>query len=97
MCYITFPYPYDNTNPYQDWQQYRYPTQSNPRKIKRTTKTIEKYDTQGKLIGREVITEEVEIYDEYYYQGPLISDSTGGTPNNCSIFGSQTNSMHVAV
>lgn len=46
----TFP-TYPSTNPY-DW--------NNPKKIKKVTKTIEKYDSEGILIGKEVITEEYE-------------------------------------
>lgn len=55
--------------------------------IKRVTKTIDKYDTEGRLIGREVITEEYEdikieewspIYVDPYPQPPWIVSSTDG-------------------
>ena len=31
-----------------------------PRNVKKITRTIDKYDAEGKYIGREVITEEIE-------------------------------------
>ena len=55
-------------NPYID-QNYYYP-QYKP--IKRITRTIEKYDAEGKYTGKEIITEEIEddikvIYPSYPY------------------------------
>jgi hypothetical protein len=45
---------------------YTYPT----KKIKRVTRTIEKYGSQGELIGREVITEDVEDIEVPDYTKP---------------------------
>ena len=55
-------YPWDNptTAPMQ-WQ----PKTKN---IKRITRTIDKYDAEGKLIGREVITEEVEDVEKQVWE-----------------------------
>lgn len=38
--------------------------QPETRQVKRTTRTIEKFDPEGKLVSREVITEEEEIFDK---------------------------------
>lgn len=38
--------------------------QPKTRSVKRTTRTVEKFDPEGQLISREVITEEEEIYDK---------------------------------
>jgi len=51
-----------NTYPYQ--QQW-YPKIKN---IKRVTKTIEKYDKDGKLIGKEVITKEYEDIEQEVWE-----------------------------
>jgi len=39
-----------------------------PKKVKRVTKTIEKYDENGKFIGREIITEEYEDVEKIVYE-----------------------------
>jgi len=51
------------TVPYQN-------PQLEKRKIKRITKTIEKYDKKGNYKGKKVITEEEEIFDEDRYVYP---------------------------
>jgi len=44
------------------------------KKVKKITRTIDKYDAEGKLIGREVITEEVEnIEKEVWEQSGTIT------------------------
>jgi len=66
------------TYPYQQWGP-------QTKLIKRVTKTIDKYDNEGRLIGREVITEEWEdverevwspIHADPYPQPPWIVSSS---------------------
>lgn len=49
------------------------------RKVKRKTRTIEKYDPQGKLISKEVITEEEEIFDKIVWSNDytVFTDNVG--------------------
>ena len=42
--------------------------QSKTRPVKKITRTIEKYDKHGNYKGKEVITEEEEIYDKMVYE-----------------------------
>ena len=52
------------------------------KKIKRITRTIEKYNKKGNLIGKEVITEEEEIIDVPIWVNTWTScDGTGDLPN----------------
>ena len=40
------------------------------RKVKRVTRTVEKYDAEGRFVGKEVITEEFEEYDKLVWEQP---------------------------
>jgi len=59
-----------------------YSWQPKTKNIKRITRTIDKYDAEGKLIGREVITEEVEDIEKEVWEpmwgssGTIIVTST---------------------
>ena len=56
------------------------PWESQPetKKIKRITRTIEKYSPDGKLLGKEVITEEVEdIEKKVWISGPTYIPGSG--------------------
>ena len=58
-----YPYPYE---------PYTVPSyQPETRKVKRTTKTIEKYGPDGEYLGKEVITEEVEDFERQVYSGTI--------------------------
>jgi len=57
-----YPYPYE---------PYTAPLQPDTRKVKRTTKTIEKYGPDGQYLGKEVITEEVENFERQVYSGSI--------------------------
>ena len=68
--YSTHTYPWSPVTP-NDWNTPK------TRNVKRTTRTIEKYNEKGKLISKEVITEEEEIIpiqDQIWYE--IVSDST---------------------
>ena len=75
---------------------YTYPApEPETRSVKRTTRTVEKFDPEGKLISREVITEEEEIFDKKVWTNDIIytlvgEGTTGGdinNINNCTITG----------
>ncbi len=73
-CMIDYP----NFPSYPDYSNYEI------KKIKRTTRTIEKYNKKGKLVGKEVITEEEEIVDvPLWVTSPdwISTDGTGFLPN----------------
>ena len=54
--------------------------QPKTRSVKRTTRTVEKFDPEGQLISREVITEEEEIYDKQVWDSnEFIITGEGGT------------------
>jgi len=61
-----YPYPYE---------PYTVPLQPETRKVKRTTKTIEKYGPDGEYLGKEVITEEVEDFERQVYSGSITISS----------------------
>jgi len=83
-CNNTFDYEsgaYDwYPNPYEP---YTVPAvQPQTRKVKRTTKTIEKYGPDGEYLGKEVITEEVENFERQVYDGTFYIQ---GTSTDCNI------------
>jgi len=51
--------------PYVPWNPNDFTPE--PKKVKRVTKTIDKYGPQGQYIGREIITEEIEEVDRYVW------------------------------
>lgn len=82
-----------NSNNYdiKDWLEKNdltlpYDYKGEPSKVKKVTRTIEKYGPDGKLIEKEVITEEEEIIDKYYWKsGPTYySPDIMVTPSNLS-------------
>ena len=88
MCYIDYPnFPGQrSTNPYDNWNHW-----NTPRNVKKTTKTIEKFDEKGNLVSREVITTEEEVTDQTPYPPTypevwytISSDSTGNMHNRPS-------------
>lgn len=44
--------------------------------IKRVTKTVDKYDAEGKLIGREVIVEEYDEYEKQIWEPKILTFPT---------------------
>lgn len=67
-------------------------SQPETKKVKKITRTIEKYDQDGKFIGKEIITEEVE--DIQIWKSPTIYvDGTGtiNTSNSLNPNGKITN------
>jgi hypothetical protein len=64
------------------------PTTTNPyesigRKRIKTIKTIEKFGSDGKLIGKEIITEE-EVFDDITFPSSTTGDIPFPTPSNIS-------------
>ena len=86
---ITFDNCYFDWQPYQPYTPYEpytpYPTSPwtpwdpspQTRKVKRTTKTIEKYGPDGEYLGKEVITKEIEDFDRQVYDGTVTIIGTG--------------------
>jgi hypothetical protein len=65
--------------------------------VKKITKTIDKYDAEGKYIGREVITEEYEDFEKEMwkqipYQPPYIVTCGNENDNSGTIVYTSTNS-----
>ena len=59
------------------------------RKVKRITRTIEKYDKHGNYKGKEIVTEEEEIYDKEVWKYGITycdSDSTGEIVDGDQLF-----------
>lgn len=83
---------YENCNVM--WQQWG-PKIKN---VKKVTKTIDKYDSEGKLIGREVITEEHENIEKEVWEPipyfPPYTVTCGGSEdyNSTSIMYTSSNS-----
>lgn len=61
-CKTYLDYYKENTFPSDDIQipYYPYPLSPSPKKIKKVTKKIKKYDSEGKFIGEEIIEETIE-------------------------------------
>ncbi len=82
------------------WLDQNYTYRPETIKVKRTIRTIETYDAHGKLVSREVITEEEDYYDKQVwpsYQVDVITTTdTTDTTVNKDVPYTLTNGMTVA-
>ena len=94
----TFPGEYRNEFSTYPWSPTTDPYQWQPsiKTIKRVTRTVDKYDSEGRFIGREIITEEYEDVEkqvwgsqEYWVSG-VFDDMTGNYDQNQCLTNSAT-------
>lgn len=82
-CNCTLPY-FNGPDVCKGCSNWEEPSQTNPyqqnwypetKRVKKITKTIDKYDNEGVYIGREVITEEYEEIDKPVWDLPYWTTS----------------------